>query len=122
MAEETTKVNRRSVNGSIVSAHNMTRNGKESVVIRTSDMTADDQAAILSRGQVDRATSMKGATKELIGGKLNADFYAEGEKLFNEAACTKDGTIIRSYDIELPSAAQEMVTAVKAGFTTYQAK
>lgn len=36
----------------------------------------------------------------LIGGKIEAEYYAEGEKLLNGDKCTKADTIVKDFQIE----------------------
>ena len=51
----------------------------------------------------------------LIGNKVNVDFYAKDEEMFNGAKCTKDDTIVKSFEVEASTQDIALAKAVNAG-------
>ena len=69
----------------------------------------------LSSKQAHAATGFSNNFEVLIGSKLSATFYVEGEELINGKACTKDNTIIKEFEFQFSDRVMNFKTASAAG-------
>lgn len=57
--------------------------------------------------------------QSLLGNKITVEYYKTGDKLLNDKECTKDNTIIKSFEVEASSKDIDMAKAANAGFKIF---
>ena len=55
----------------------------------------------------------------LLGNEITVVYYAIDEEMINKAKCTKDNTIVKSFEVEASAEDIRLIKAANAGFRTF---
>lgn len=102
------------VSGMIKSIRPYTRK-KDSVEMVVITLAGQANAIHLSAKQVRTGAEIKGNFRSLEGSTLTVDFFAKGEAMLNGVECTKDQTIIKTFEFEEAVDMQKLGKAAAKG-------
>lgn len=72
----------------------------------------------LTAPQIKSACGLNNNFHLLKGGDLDVEFYKTGEQLISGAECTKDDSIVKSFELTMPESMTKLAMAASVGFSS----
>lgn len=88
-------------------------------VLAIFSLEGQDNPVFLTGKQVQAACGLRNNFSVLKDSDLSVEYYSKGDTLISGAECTKDGTIVKSFEIELSPRLAGIASAAAFGASMF---